>query len=61
MNHASGHDDLPIVQTVLKAAKDYPTVFTGEDTDLLVLALHHFKNGKVLYFTYEPKQSQQLV
>ena len=60
MNHASGDADLLIVQTALKAAKYYPTVLTGEDTDLLVLALHHFTNEKALYFTYEPKQSQQL-
>ena len=60
MNHANGDADLLILQTALKAAKDYPTVLTGEDIDLLVLALHHFTNEKVLYFTYEPKQSQQL-
>ena len=34
--------------------------FIGEDTDLLALALYHFTNEKALYFTYEPKQSQQL-
>ena len=60
MNHASGDADLLIVQTALKAVKDYPTVLTGEDTDLLILALHDFTNEKALYFTYEPKQSQQL-
>ena len=59
MNHASGDNDLLIVQTALKAAKDYPTVLTCEDTDLLVLALHHSRMKKL--FTYEPKQSQQLV
>ena len=59
VNHASGDADLLIVQTALKAAKDYPTVLIGEDTDLLVLALHHFTNEKALYFTYEPKQNQQ--
>ena len=60
VNHASGNADLLIVQTALKTAKDYPTVLTGEDTNLLVLALHHFTNEKTLYFTYEPKQSHQL-
>ena len=60
VNHASGDADLLIVQTALKATKDYPTVLIGEDTDLLVLALHHLTNEKALYFTYEPKQSQQL-
>ena len=60
MNHASGDADLLIVQAALKAAKYYPTVLTGEDTDLLVLALHHFTNEKTFHFTYESKQSQQL-
>ena len=60
VNHASGDADLPIVRTALKAAKDYPTVLIGEDTDVLVLALHHFTNEQALYFTYEPKQNQQL-
>ena len=59
-NYASGDSDRFIVQTALKAAKDYPTVPIGEDTDLFVLTLHHFKNKKTLYFTYKPKQSQQL-
>ena len=60
VNPASGDADLLIVQTALKTAKDYPTVLTGEDTDLLVLALHHFRNEKAHYCTCEPKQSQQL-
>ena len=60
VNHASGDADLLIVQTALKAAKDYPTVLIGDDTDLFVLALHHFTIEKALYFTYESKQSQQL-
>ena len=59
VNHASGDADLLIVQTALKAAKDYPTVLIGEDTNLLVLARHYFRNEKALYFTDEPKQSQQ--
>ena len=46
VNYVSGDADLLIVQTPLKAAKDYPTVLTGEDTDLLLLALHHFTNEK---------------
>ena len=58
VNPASGDADLLIVQTALKAAKDYSTVLTGENTDQLVLALHHFRNEKAHYCTYEPKQSQ---
>ena len=60
VNHANGDADILIEQTALKAAKDYPMILIGEDTDLLVLALHYFTNEKALYFTYEPKQSQQL-
>ena len=60
VNHASGDADLLIVQAALKAAKNYPMALIGEDTDLLVLALHHFTNEKALFFTYEAKQSQQL-
>ena len=52
VNHTSGDSDRLIVQTALKAAKDYSTVLIGEDTDLFVLRLHHFKNEKTLYFTY---------
>ena len=58
VNHVSGDADF-IVQTALKAAKAYPTVLIGEDTDLLVLVLHYFMNEKSLYFTYERKQNQQ--
>ena len=60
VNHANGDADILIEQTALKAAKDYPMILIGEDTDLLVLALHHFTNEKALYFIDEPKQSQQL-
>ena len=46
------------MQTALLVAKDCPTVIIGEDTDLLVLALHHFKDEEALFFTNEPKQRQ---
>ena len=58
VNHASGDADLLIAQTALKASKDYLMDLIGEDTDLLVLALHISQMKKL--FTYEPKQSQQL-
>ena len=48
VNHASGAADLLIAQTALKSAKDYPAILIGEDTDLPVLALHHFTNEKAL-------------
>ena len=59
VNHASRDADLLIVQTALKAAKGYPTVLIVEDTDLLVLGLHHFTNEKALYFKNELKQNQK--
>ena len=58
VNHASGDTDFLIVQIILKVEKYCPTVLIREDTDLLVLALHHFTNEKSLYFTIETKQSQ---
>lgn len=51
VNHVSCHADLSIVKTALNAAIDYLAVLTGEDADLLVLALQHFTNEKSLYFT----------
>ena len=56
VNHTSGDAVFFIVETTLKAAKDY---FFGEDTDLLVVALYYFANEKALYFINEPKQSHQ--
>ena len=50
VNHASGDAGLLIVLVTLKVAKDYHcshTVLIGEDTDLLVLPLHHFLNEKL--------------
>ena len=59
MNHDSGDTDLLIVQTALKAAKDYPTVLTCEDTDLLVLALHHSRMKKL--FTLHMNQTEPAI
>ncbi|KAK7487674.1 hypothetical protein BaRGS_00021093 [Batillaria attramentaria] len=39
--HASGDADCLIVQTSPKRARESQVVLTGEDTDLLVLLLHH--------------------
>ena len=57
MRHAQGDADLIIVQTALQTAKNNSTVLIGEDTDLLVLALYHFKDEHDLFFTCEPKDS----
>lgn len=39
--HADGDADCLIVSTVLEKAKEAPTALVGQDTDLLVLLLHH--------------------
>ena len=57
VRHAQGDADLLIVQTALQTAKNNSTVLIGEDTDLLVLALYHFKDEHDLFFTCEPKDS----
>ena len=54
--HAEGDADLLIVKTALQMAKQDSTVLIGEDTDLLILALFHFKDEKELFFTCEPKE-----
>ena len=51
VNHTSGGSGLFIVQAVIKTAIDYPTVLIGKNTDLIVIALHHFTNKKALYLT----------
>ena len=40
---SSGDADVLIVQTVVSSAATKPTVIIGEDTDLLILLLHHAK------------------
>lgn len=51
-----------IVQTALQSSKTVNTVLVGEDTDLLVLLLHHAdKDGKELYFRPEPKENAKNV
>ena len=38
---SSGHADVLIFQTAIRAAVTRPTVVIGEDTDFLILSLHH--------------------
>ena len=54
--HAEDDADLLIVKTALQMAKQDSTVLIGEDTDLLILALFHFKDEKEQFFTCEPKE-----
>ena len=43
VHFCSGDADLTICLTAVESAKSWPTVVYGEDTDLLVLLLHHSK------------------
>ena len=53
---SSGDADLLIVQTAIKSAATRPTVVIGEDTDLLILLLHHVNEDcQRILFTSEQK------
>ena len=53
---SSGDADLLIVQTAIKSAATRPTVVIGEDTDLLILLLHHVNEDcQRIFFTSEQK------
>ena len=53
---SSGDADLLIVQTAIKSAATIPTVVIGEDTDLLILLLHHVNEDcQRIFFTSEQK------
>ena len=55
--NASNDADLLIVQTTVKLTDDTPTVVIGEDTDLLVLLLHHAEEDcKTIYFKSDVKK-----
>ena len=45
-----GDTDVQIVSKALELAEEKNTVLVGEDTDLLVLLLHHSKSKKKIYF-----------
>lgn len=51
---AQGDADLLIVQTAVQQALTRTTVLVGDDTDLLVLSIFHYKS-KELYFMSEPQ------
>lgn len=55
--HAANDADVLIVKTAVAKAITVPTVLVGEDTDLLVLLLHHAEvNACDLFFRPEPRQ-----
>jgi len=50
--NATGDADYDIVQAAVQASQLQSTTLIGEDTDLLILLLHHFGEGdnRDLYF-----------
>lgn len=57
VRHASGDADVLIVLTAIESAQHHDTVLIGEDTDLLILLLHHIKDAKNnVFFRSEPRK-----
>ena len=54
-----GDADVQIVSKALQLAEKKNTVLVGDDTDLLVLLLHHCKSTKKIYFAPEPKKNSK--
>ena len=56
--HATADADLLITETAVKLCKSDVTVVVGEDTDLLILLVHHvpLRCSKDLYLYSEPKK-----
>ena len=53
---ARGDADVMIAKTAVETSRSMDTVLIGDDTDMLVLLLHHCDLlGKALYFRPEPK------
>lgn len=58
--HAQGDADYLIVQKALASSSSNKTAIIGDDTDLLVLLLHHLPNqAHDLYFLPEPKKGSK--
>ena len=56
--HASSDADVLIAQKAVESANVQDTVLVGDDTDLLVLLLHHSNStGQGLFFAPEPKKN----
>ena len=56
--HASSDADVLIAQKAIEMANEQNTVLVGDDTDLLVLLLHHsIITSKDLFFAPEPKKN----
>ena len=63
MINATGDADYDIVQAAVRASQLQSTTLIGEDTDLLILLLHHFAEGgnRDLYFRSDKTQDQSRV
>ena len=58
MFHAKQDADTLIVKSAIEAAKTAETILVGDDTDLLVLLIHHTdKNSKNVFFQPETKSN----
>jgi len=58
IDHATHDADVLIVQTAVASAHTKDTVLIGDDTDLLILLLHHVEmDAHELFMAPEPKQS----
>ena len=58
IDHATHDADVLIVQTAVGSAQTKDTVLIGDDTDLLILLLHHVEmDAHGLFMAPEPKQS----
>ena len=57
-DHAKHDADVLIVQTAIASARTKDTVLVGDDTDVLVLLLHHAElNAQELFLAPEPKKA----
>ena len=60
MFHDSADADLLIVQKAVESASSMETVLVGDDTDLLVLLIHHVPlESKDIFFASERKKNSK--
>ena len=60
--NAEGDADYDIVQAAIAVSEYKTTTLIGEDTDLLILLLHHMdSHKKTLYFRSDKKSKEQRV
>ena len=62
VRHARGDADLLIMETAVAAAESRQTIVIADDTDILVLLIHHANNSEVannLWLQTTPKRNIQ--